>query len=97
VAEIILLGKRIKRVAIFCHDIQIFWKKSEYTFCDLFVMSSIVKYCAIKGIASRIMARMGYIVGQGLGKNSEGRAEPVPIQLLPQGKILNVCSSFLFY
>jgi len=31
------------------------------------------------------MARMGYVVGQGLGKNSEGRAQPVPIQLLPQG------------
>ena len=29
---------------------------------------------------------MGYVVGQGLGKNGEGRAEPVPIQLLPAGQ-----------
>jgi len=39
----------------------------------------------MQGVGSRIMAKMGYVVGQGLGKNSEGRAEPVPIQLLPQG------------
>jgi len=31
------------------------------------------------------MASMGYVVGQGLGRNNEGRAEPVPIELLPQG------------
>ena len=30
---------------------------------------------------------MGYIYGQGLGKLGEGRVEPVPIQLIPQGKI----------
>ena len=35
------------------------------------------------------MARMGYVTGQGLGKRSDGRAEPVPIQLLPQGKSLS--------
>jgi len=39
----------------------------------------------VQGVGSRIMARMGYVVGQGLGRNSEGRAEPVTIQLLPQG------------
>ena len=39
------------------------------------------------------MVRMGYVVGQGLGKNSEGRAEPVPIQLLPQGQ--SVVISFI--
>jgi hypothetical protein len=44
------------------------------------------------------MARMGYVVGQGLGKNSDGRAEPVPIQLLPQGKRLQeVDVLFSFY
>ena len=31
------------------------------------------------------MAKMGYIHGQGLGRDGEGRAEPVPIMLLPQG------------
>ena len=40
------------------------------------------------------MARMGYIVGQGLGKNSEGRAEPVPIQLLPQGECISVLTVY---
>jgi len=39
----------------------------------------------VQGVGSKIMAKMGYVVGQGLGKHSEGRAEPVPIQLLPQG------------
>ncbi|ELU06660.1 hypothetical protein CAPTEDRAFT_168702 [Capitella teleta] len=42
-----------------------------------------------KGIASKLMAKMGYITGQGLGKNGEGRTLPVPIQLLPQGKSLD--------
>ncbi|XP_061195574.1 zinc finger CCCH-type with G patch domain-containing protein-like [Saccostrea echinata] len=42
-----------------------------------------------RGIASKLMAKMGYIVGQGLGKLSQGRSEPVPIQLIPQGKSLD--------
>lgn len=42
-----------------------------------------------RGIASKLMAKMGYIVGQGLGRNSDGRAEPVPIKLLPPGKSLD--------
>ncbi|GFS03776.1 zinc finger CCCH-type with G patch domain-containing protein [Elysia marginata] len=42
-----------------------------------------------KGVGSRLMAKMGYIHGQGLGRSGEGRAEPVPIMLLPQGKSLD--------
>ncbi|CAL1527389.1 unnamed protein product [Lymnaea stagnalis] len=42
-----------------------------------------------KGIGSKLMAKMGYITGQGLGPQGTGRAEPVPIQLLPQGKSLD--------
>ncbi|XP_062585735.1 zinc finger CCCH-type with G patch domain-containing protein-like [Saccostrea cucullata] len=42
-----------------------------------------------RGIASKLMAKMGYIVGQGLGKLNQGRSEPVPIQLIPQGKSLD--------
>ncbi|XP_074652690.1 zinc finger CCCH-type with G patch domain-containing protein-like [Tubulanus polymorphus] len=42
-----------------------------------------------KGFGSRMMQRMGYITGQGLGKNGEGRAEPVPIHLIPAGKSLD--------
>ncbi|GFO15781.1 Zinc finger ccch-type with g patch domain-containing protein [Plakobranchus ocellatus] len=41
------------------------------------------------GVGSRLMAKMGYIAGQGLGPSGEGRAEPVPIMLLPQGKSLD--------
>ena len=32
------------------------------------------------------MLKMGYIIGEGLGKNSDGRAVPIPIEVLPQGK-----------
>ena len=39
----------------------------------------------LQGIGSRLMIRQGYVMGQGLGRNQEGRAEPVPIQLLPVG------------
>lgn len=42
-----------------------------------------------KGIGSRLLTKMGYIPGQGLGRDGEGRVEPVPIQLLPQGKSLD--------
>ncbi|CAH1786678.1 unnamed protein product [Owenia fusiformis] len=42
-----------------------------------------------KGIASKLMAKMGFVVGQGLGKNGRGRAEPVPIHVLPPGKSLD--------
>lgn len=42
-----------------------------------------------KGIGSKLMAKMGYVVGQGLGRNNEGRAEPVPINLLPKGITLD--------
>lgn len=42
-----------------------------------------------RGIGSKLMAKMGYIIGQGLGKMCQGRAEPVPIQLIPQGKSLD--------
>ncbi|XP_033724992.1 zinc finger CCCH-type with G patch domain-containing protein-like [Pecten maximus] len=42
-----------------------------------------------KGIGSKLMAKMGYVLGQGLGKKEDGRVEPVPIQLLPPGKSLD--------
>ena len=41
----------------------------------------------IQGIGSKLLAKMGYVVGQGLGKHGEGRAEPIPIQLLPPGSV----------
>ncbi|KAL8612145.1 hypothetical protein ACOMHN_021958 [Nucella lapillus] len=42
-----------------------------------------------RGIGSKLMSRMGYIPGQGLGVSGQGKAEPIPIMLLPQGKSLD--------
>jgi len=42
-----------------------------------------------KGIGSKLMVKMGYILGMGLGKDGEGRIEPVEAVVLPQGKSLD--------
>ncbi|XP_065200401.1 zinc finger CCCH-type with G patch domain-containing protein [Planococcus citri] len=44
-----------------------------------------------KSIGSRLMAKMGYVVGTGLGKRGEGRVEPVAAVVLPPGKSLDHC------
>uniref|UniRef100_A0A8D8LQN4 Zinc finger CCCH-type with G patch domain-containing protein n=1 Tax=Cacopsylla melanoneura TaxID=428564 RepID=A0A8D8LQN4_9HEMI len=44
-----------------------------------------------KGMGSKLMMKMGYVIGSGLGKNSEGRVEPVETYILPQGKSLDYC------
>lgn len=44
-----------------------------------------------KGIGSKIMQKMGYIVGAGLGSRGEGIVVPVSAQVLPQGKSLDYC------
>ncbi|VVC37070.1 G-patch domain,Zinc finger, CCCH-type [Cinara cedri] len=46
-----------------------------------------------KGIGSKLMAKMGYIMGAGLGKNGEGRIIPVEATVLPKGKSLDHCMS----
>lgn len=43
------------------------------------------------GIGSKLMAKMGYEIGKGLGRDSCGRVEPVDIVILPAGKSLDVC------
>ncbi|XP_076059089.1 zinc finger CCCH-type with G patch domain-containing protein-like [Oratosquilla oratoria] len=43
------------------------------------------------GIGSKLMAKMGYIVGTGLGRNGEGRVEPVEAYVYPQGVSLDRC------
>ncbi|PRD23028.1 UNVERIFIED_CONTAM: zgpat [Trichonephila clavipes] len=45
-----------------------------------------------KGIGSKLMAKMGYVWGQGLGKDSDGRIEPVEALVLPKGKSLDKCA-----
>ncbi|KAK0179792.1 hypothetical protein PV327_005510 [Microctonus hyperodae] len=44
-----------------------------------------------RGIGSKLMAKMGYILGTGLGKNAEGRIAPVEATVLPAGKSLDHC------
>ena len=41
-----------------------------------------------RGIGSKLMMQMGYVIGTGLGKRSDGRIEPVETQILPTGKSL---------
>ncbi|XP_020778098.1 zinc finger CCCH-type with G patch domain-containing protein isoform X2 [Boleophthalmus pectinirostris] len=44
-----------------------------------------------KGIGSKLMLKMGYEYGKGLGKTLEGRVEPVMAMVLPKGKSLDMC------
>ncbi|XP_044761463.1 zinc finger CCCH-type with G patch domain-containing protein isoform X2 [Coccinella septempunctata] len=46
-----------------------------------------------KGIGSKLMQKMGYVVGTGLGKRSDGRIDPVTAVILPPGKSLDHCMS----
>ena len=42
-----------------------------------------------KGIGSKLMNKMGYVVGKGLGRNSDGRPVPLRVEFLPQGMSLD--------
>ncbi|XP_005175180.2 zinc finger CCCH-type with G patch domain-containing protein isoform X1 [Musca domestica] len=44
-----------------------------------------------RGIGSKIMAKMGYIYGSGLGTNGRGIITPVSAQILPPGRSLDHC------
>ncbi|NWX95211.1 ZGPAT protein, partial [Nothoprocta ornata] len=48
-----------------------------------------------RGIGSKLLVRMGYEFGKGLGKNCEGRVEPVQAVVLPRGKSLDQCAEVL--
>lgn len=48
-----------------------------------------------RGMGSKLMMKMGYEFGKGLGKNAEGRVEPVHAVVLPQGKSLDQCTEIL--
>lgn len=41
-----------------------------------------------RGIGSKLMMQMGYVIGAGLGKYGNGRVEPVEATVLPAGKSL---------
>ncbi|KAK5863165.1 hypothetical protein PBY51_000215 [Eleginops maclovinus] len=44
-----------------------------------------------RGIGSKLMLKMGYEYGKGLGKTQEGRVEPVMAVVVPKGKSLDEC------
>jgi len=44
-----------------------------------------------RGVGSSLMVKMGWVVGQGLGKQGEGRVEPVTARVYPMGKSLDWC------
>ncbi|XP_016964297.1 zinc finger CCCH-type with G patch domain-containing protein [Drosophila biarmipes] len=44
-----------------------------------------------RGIGSKIMEKMGYIHGTGLGSDGRGIVTPVSAQILPQGRSLDAC------
>lgn len=48
------------------------------------------------GVGSKLMQKMGYIIGTGLGKNSDGRIDPVSAVILPSGKSLGERINFFF-
>lgn len=47
-----------------------------------------------RGIGSKLMIQMGYVIGTGLGKQSNGRIEPIETQILPAGKSLGLFKFF---
>ncbi|XP_028668217.1 zinc finger CCCH-type with G patch domain-containing protein [Erpetoichthys calabaricus] len=48
-----------------------------------------------RGIGSKLMVKMGYEFGKGLGRNAEGRVEPIQAVVLPKGKSLDQCAEIL--
>ncbi|XP_049633695.1 zinc finger CCCH-type with G patch domain-containing protein [Suncus etruscus] len=48
-----------------------------------------------RGIGSRLLAKMGYEVGKGLGPRGDGRVEPIHAVVLPRGKSLDQCAEIL--
>ncbi|XP_076880807.1 zinc finger CCCH-type with G patch domain-containing protein [Brachyhypopomus gauderio] len=45
-----------------------------------------------RGIGSKLLLKMGYELGKGLGKTLSGRVEPVQAVVLPQGRSLDQCA-----
>lgn len=45
-----------------------------------------------RGIGSKLLLKMGYELGKGLGKTLSGRVEPVQAVVLPKGSSLGICA-----
>ncbi|XP_055964025.1 zinc finger CCCH-type with G patch domain-containing protein [Sorex fumeus] len=48
-----------------------------------------------RGVGSRLLAKMGYEPGKGLGPRGQGRVEPIHAVVLPRGKSLDQCAEIL--
>ncbi|KRZ80268.1 Protein dif-1 [Trichinella papuae] len=48
-------------------------------------------YLVQQGIGTKLMEKMGYIRGQGLGKDNLGQTEPIAVHVFPKGKSLDHC------
>ncbi|CAO2577232.1 Zinc finger CCCH-type with G patch domain-containing protein, partial [Lemmus lemmus] len=48
-----------------------------------------------RGIGSKLLVKMGYEFGKGLGRHAEGRVEPIHAVVLPRGKSLDQCTEIL--
>ncbi|XP_011372384.1 zinc finger CCCH-type with G patch domain-containing protein [Pteropus vampyrus] len=48
-----------------------------------------------RGIGSKLLAKMGYEFGKGLGRHAEGRVEPIHAVVLPRGRSLDQCAKVL--
>ncbi|KRZ21681.1 Protein dif-1 [Trichinella pseudospiralis] len=44
-----------------------------------------------RGIGTKLMEKMGYIRGQGLGKDNLGQTEPIAVHVFPKGKSVDHC------
>lgn len=58
------------------------------------VFSVLLNFCRnfhLKGFGSRILQKLGYVVGTGLGQNGEGIVVPISAQVLPPGRSLDHC------
>uniref|UniRef100_A0A8B9INI5 Zinc finger CCCH-type with G patch domain-containing protein n=1 Tax=Anser cygnoides TaxID=8845 RepID=A0A8B9INI5_ANSCY len=83
-------------VNAFCQDSV--WKTNAHAYVSktgLFCSSFGGWEAHTRGIGSKLLAQMGYEFGKGLGKNSEGRVEPVQAVVLPRGKSLDQCAEVL--
>lgn len=58
---------------------------------ELITQLLVTSVFSLKGIGSKLMAKMGYVYGTGLGSDGRGIITPVTAQILPPGRSLDHC------